>query len=62
MSNYKTQMTEKELEQVSGGPHIRNYGLTRRFVTYTEQGSPFKVEIHKSTFRNERIGYPPEPE
>ena len=56
------QMTEKELEQVSGGPHIRNYGLTRRFVTYTEQGSPFKVEIHKSTFRNERIGYPPEPE
>ena len=25
MSNYKTQMTEKELEQVSGGPHIRNF-------------------------------------
>jgi bacteriocin-like protein len=25
MSNNKTQMTEKELDQVSGGPHIRNF-------------------------------------
>ncbi len=25
MSNNKKQMTEKELEQVSGGPHIRNF-------------------------------------
>ncbi len=40
------QMTEKELDQVSGGPHIRNYGVTRLFVTYTEHGSPLKVEIH----------------
>ena len=56
------QMTEKELDQVAGGPHIRNYGITGRFVTYTEQGSPFKVEIHKPAFRNDRIVYPPEPE
>ena len=41
-------LTEKELDDISGGPHIRNYWLsvTRRFVTYTEQGDPLKVEIH----------------
>jgi bacteriocin-like protein len=33
------QMTEQELDQVSGGPHIRNYGVTRSFITYTEQGN-----------------------
>ncbi len=46
MSNYKTQMTEKELDQVSGGPHIRDFHGARLFVTYTEHGSPFQVEIH----------------
>ena len=40
------QMTEKELDQVSGGPHIRNFNGARLFVTYTEHGSPFQVEIH----------------
>ena len=35
------QMSEKELNLISGGPRIRNFGTTRRFVTYTE------VEIHK---------------
>ena len=40
-------MTEQELDQVSGGPHIRNYGVARRFVTYTERGNPLKVEIHR---------------
>ena len=59
MNVQHNEMTMDEMDQVSGGPHIRNYGLTRRFVTYTEQGSPLKVEIHKPTFRNERIGYPP---
>jgi len=40
------QMTEKELDQVSGGTITVNAGHLRRFVTYTEHGSPFKVEIH----------------
>jgi len=56
------QMTEKELDQGAGGPHIRNYGVTRRFITYTEHNSPFNVEIHKPVFRNHPIGVPPEPE
>tara|TARA_B100001964_G_C13903343_1_gene452634 strand:+ start:373 stop:558 length:186 start_codon:yes stop_codon:yes gene_type:complete len=56
------QMTEKELDQVAGGTITVNAGHLRRFVTYTEHGSPFKVEIHKPAFRNGRIGVPPEPE
>jgi hypothetical protein len=40
-------LTEKELDDISGGPHLTTWSsVTRRFVTYTEQGSPFKVEIH----------------
>ena len=35
------QMTEKELDQVSGGPHYKDFNGARLFVTYTE------VEIHK---------------
>ena len=43
------QLTEKELDDISGGPHIKNFdgaGVEFRFVTYTEQGDPLKVEIH----------------
>jgi len=39
MKDHK-QLTKKELDDISGGPHVR------RCVTYTEQGGPFKVEIH----------------
>ena len=41
MNAQHNEMTMDEMDQVSGGPHIRNYDGTRLFVTYTE------VEIHK---------------
>ena len=46
MKDHK-QLTEKEIDDISGGPHVTTWGrVTRRFVTYTEQGDPLKVEIH----------------
>jgi hypothetical protein len=67
------EMTMDEMDQVNAGvvllvivaawkPSPARKGNSTRFLGYTEEKSPFKVEIHKSTFRNERIGYPPEPE
>jgi bacteriocin-like protein len=67
------QMTEKELDQVNGGvvllvclaalkPSTTRKGNSTRFVTYTERGSPFKVEIHQPVFRNDPIGVPSCPE
>ena len=41
MNVQHNEMTMDEMDQVSGGPHIRNYDGARLFVTYTE------VEIHK---------------
>ena len=46
MNAQHNEMTMNEMDKVSGGPHIRNYDGTRLFVTYTEHGSPFQVEIH----------------
>jgi hypothetical protein len=48
------QLTEKELDDISGGPHIRDFVgavVGYRFVTYTEQGDPLKVEIHSPKTR-----------
>jgi hypothetical protein len=46
MNTQHNEMTMDEMDQVSGGPHIRNFNGARLFVTYTEHGSPFQVEIH----------------
>ena len=62
MNTQHNEMTTDEMDQVSGGPHIRNFNGARLFVTYTEHKNPFKVEIHKPVFRNDPIGVPPCPE
>ena len=46
MNAQHNEMTMNEMDKVSGGPHIRYFVVGRRFVTYTEHGSPFQVEIH----------------
>jgi hypothetical protein len=46
MNAQHNEMTMDEMDQVSGGPHIRDFNGTRLFATYTEHGSPFQVEIH----------------
>jgi hypothetical protein len=46
MNTQHNEMTMDEMDQVSGGPHIKNFNGARLFVTYTEHGSPFQVEIH----------------
>jgi hypothetical protein len=67
------EMTMDEMDQVNGGvvllvivaawkPSPARKGNSTRFLGYTEEKSPFKVEIHKPAFRNDPIGYPPEPE
>lgn len=57
------QMTEKELEQVSGGSHIKNYGVTRIGLSVGPV-SRIGIEPNPSPaprFRHGRIGIAPLP-
>jgi len=68
-------MTQKELDQISGGPHIRNYdgkpAVMGKQASRTIIVPDFKVggqycpsdspPHHPPAFGNARIGVPPEP-